>query len=202
MRITVTAFDAFGGLSFNSSEAMLRELAWIRDGIAPAELETLVLPTSYRMVNEPLRALLRPSPPNVLLMTGMAMGVEAVHVETVARNLDACAAPDNTGDVRLNRPIRADGPDYYLATIDARAVCRALTAAGISAVLSSDAGGFVCNHAFYLARDQIAQGRLTTQCGFLHLPGPDNWSAASLLSAVRISVELIIQTARKAPEDS
>ncbi len=203
MLTTVTAFDAFGGLRTNSSEAAVRELARPGGGPGPSDLNTLVLPTTYHLVDHCVRALLQHNVPDLLLMTGMASGTGAVLVETRARNLDACPAPDNAGEVRLADQLRPDGPEFYSATIDVRALYYSLRAHGIPALISDDAGGFVCNHAFYAARHEIELAGLPTRCGFLHLPSinegvsPEGgaaaarWTTSALVRVLRVCINVL-----------
>ena len=202
MRITVTAFDAFGGLPSNSSEVAALELARGGSGWAPGVLDVLVLPTAYGQADQSLRGLLHSNAPDLLLMTGMASGSQAVRIETRARNLDACPESDNAGELRLAHQVRRDGPEFHSAAIDVLALYRGLRARGIPAFLSDDAGGFVCNHAFYVACHEIERAGLPTQCGFLHLPsigenvteGPGaagSWTASALAHTLRVCISVL-----------
>jgi pyroglutamyl-peptidase len=93
-----------------------------------------------------------------------------LRLELVARNCDRSGAPDNSGDIREDAPIDADGPAWYAATLPHHQVSRALTARRIPHQYSEDAGGFVCNHVFYRACREIAQSGRETLCGFIHFP--------------------------------
>ena len=201
MRITVTAFDAFGGLPGNSSEVAALELARGGSGWAPGVLDVLVLPTAYGQADQSLRGLLRSNAPDLLLMTGMASGAQAVCIETRARNLDACPESDNAGEVRLADQVRRDGPEFHSAAIDVLALYRGLRARGIPALISDDAGGFVCNHAFYVACHEIERAGLPTQCGFLHLPSiaADGWTASALAHALRVCISVLCPAEGSSP---
>ncbi len=202
MQITVTGFDAFGGLPGNSSEVGVLQLARGGSGWAPGVLDTRVLPTVYSLADQSVRMLLHSDAPDLLLMTGMASSSRAVLIETRARNQDACPEPDNAGEVRLGDQVRRDGPEFYSASIDVRALYGGLRARAIPALISDDAGGFVCNHAFYVACHEIERARLPTQCGFLHLPSMDEdapeglatargWTAAAIVRALRVSINAL-----------
>jgi pyroglutamyl-peptidase len=202
MRITVMAFDAFGGLPSNSSEVAVLELARGGSGWAPGVLDILVLPTVYGLADQSVRGFLHSTAPDLILMTGMASSSRAMLIETRARNLDACPEPDNAGEVRLADQVRRDGPEFYSATIDVLALYRGLRARGIPALISDDAGGFVCNHAFYVTCHEIERAGLPTQCGFLHLPSIDEnvteglaaeggWTASALVRALRVCISVL-----------
>jgi pyroglutamyl-peptidase len=185
MHLTVTAFDAFGGLGTNSSEVVVRELGRTWADTVACTLETAVLPTSYALAEGRLRALLGRAPvPDVLLMTGMDAGRRCIQVERRARNLDACPTPDNTGEIRPGGAIRRQGPATHRSTIDPCALAGAVTGAGMPVSMSDDAGGFVCNHAFYVALAETDRLGLPTRCGFLHLPGIEERRAAVIAAAV------------------
>jgi pyroglutamyl-peptidase len=204
MLTTVTAFDTFGGSAANSSEVAVREFARLGGGSTPGHLNTLVLPTTYHLADHCVRALLQHKAPDLLLMMGMASGAGAVLVETRARNLDACPEPDNAGEVRLAEQLRPDGPEFYSATIDVGALYYGLRALGIPALISDDAGGFVCNHAFYVARHEIELAGLPTRCGFVHLPAIDEgaitdgvaatarWSTSALVRVLRVCINVLV----------
>jgi pyroglutamyl-peptidase len=185
MHLTVTAFDAFGGLGRNSTEVVVGELGRTWADTVDCTLETVVLPTCYALAEARLRALLRRARvPDVLLMTGMDSGRRGIQVERLARNLNACPTPDNTGEIRAGGAIQPHGPGMYRSTIDPCALAGALAGAGLPVSMSDDAGGFVCNHAFYVALAEIDRRELPTRCGFLHLPGIEERQAAGTTAAV------------------
>jgi pyroglutamyl-peptidase len=198
LHLTVTAFDAFGGLGTNSSEVVVRALGRTWADTVGCTLETVVLPTSYAPAESRLGALLRRAPvPDVLLMTGMDAGRRCIQVERSARNLDACPTPDNTGEIRTGGAIRPHGPGIYRSTLDPRALAEPLTEAGIPVSMSDDAGGFVCNHAFYVALAETERRGLPTRCGFLHLPRIEERPAAGRTAAAPgLSADDLVHAAR------
>lgn len=180
MHLTVTAFDAFAGLRTNSTEVVVRQLGDTWAGTVDCTLEPVVLPTSYSLAEAWLRARLRRGRvPDVLLMLGMDTGQRCIQVERKARNIDACSTPDNTGEIRSGGVIRPHGPRIYPSTIDPWTLAGVLTEAGIPVSVSDDAGGYVCNHAFYVARAETDRWGRRTRCGFLHLPGIEEQQATA-----------------------
>ena len=161
--ILVTGFAAFGEHVENPSEQVVHRLC------AGAELVAEVLPVSYRRAEARLRALIEASEPRAMLLLGLYAG-EAFRLERVARNRDEAEARDEDGEVRSGRPISACGPAEHASTLPLAAFAEALTGLSLPVVWSSDAGGFLCNHAFYVARDLQAQNGRDVPCGFLHLP--------------------------------
>src|SRR5207244_7406259 len=76
----------------------------------------------------------------------------------------------NTGEQRASLPIVPDGPESLTATLPLAEMLDALEQCNVNAVISDDAGGYVCNHVFYTARHVIESESLPIRCGFIHVP--------------------------------
>ena len=63
----------------------------------------------------------------------------------------------------------ADGPVAYRSSLPVDAIVEALRARGIPAAASRDAGGFLCNHVFYVLMRALAE-RTGVRGGFVHVP--------------------------------
>lgn len=114
-----------------------------------------VLPVDYRRADEALTRLLVASKPSAVLLTGLAAGRTSIHLETRAYN-------ENDDGRRIER----GGPSFRKSTLPLAPLLRRLRRAGLPAELSRDAGRFLCNHVFYVARGL----RPKVPCGFIHLP--------------------------------
>jgi pyroglutamyl-peptidase len=163
-RIAVAGFAPFGEHAVNPAEAVVRALA-ARD----AALATAVLPVSYRRAEAALAALLASARPDALLLLGRYEG-DALRLERVALNLDDAAAADEDGEVRSGAPIRPGGPVGHWSTLPLQDFAVALERRGLPFAWSRDAGGFLCNHVFWLAREWCERSGRAIPCGFLHLP--------------------------------
>ena len=161
--LLVTGFEPFGAHRVNPSERVVRALSG-RAGLVAA-----VLPVSYRRAEERLRALLEATEPRALLMLGLAAG-SAIRLEHVARNLDEAGDCDEDGEARAGRPISVSAPAGYESTLPLEAFAAALARVSLPVDWSRDAGGFLCNHVFYRAREWVEQRGLGIPCGFVHLP--------------------------------
>jgi pyroglutamyl-peptidase len=162
-RITVAGFARFGAHAVNPAEEVVRGLA-----AREAELATAVLPVSYRRAEAGLAALLASSPAALLLL-GRHEG-EVIRLERVALNLDDAAAADEDGETRAGAPIRPSGPVGHWSSLPLAAFAAALERRGLPFVWSRDAGGFLCNHVFWLAREWCERTGRAIPCGFVHLP--------------------------------
>jgi pyroglutamyl-peptidase len=164
--VLVTGFEPFGGEAVNSSWEAARAVDGWRFGAAVAV--AVQLPCAYgACVAELMEAFGRLAPESVL-MTGPAAGRAIVSVERVAKARSRSAAPDNCGVVL--RAAAKQGPEALAATADAHAIARAIRAAGVAARVSTDAGGYVCNHLYYGALAALNELAPATPAVFLHLP--------------------------------
>jgi pyroglutamyl-peptidase len=145
--ILVTGFEPFGGETVNASWEAAQRLEGWRSGQFAAVAR--LLPCAYdASVIEFIRAFaaLRP---DAVLMTGQAARRAVVSVERFARNWDDAKAPDNRGVMRRAAKISGAGPERLEATAPVREIAGAIREAGFPARVSTNAGGFVCNHLYF-----------------------------------------------------
>lgn len=166
-RVLLTGFEPFGGASSNSSQLVVEEI----EGRAVNGVVTSVLPTSYERSVRRLHDLVDAHRPSTLLMLGLAEGARRPRLEQVALNLDDAFGPDNDGEERVRRKIIADGPVGYWSSLDLDALAATARRLGGDVEFSRDAGGYVCNHLFFVAADLVATSATSvSRCGFVHLP--------------------------------
>jgi pyroglutamyl-peptidase len=182
--VLVTGFEPFRGERVNPSEAVVRALAG-RPGLRIA-----VLPVSYRRAEAELAALLEAAPPRALLLLGLAAG-DAIRLERVARNCDASEGPDEDGEARATAPITAFGPADYGSTLPLTSFAEKLAGLALPVAWSDDAGGFLCNHVFYRAREWLEQRGLVVPCGFVHLPPLHALALERQLDAVAACLDVL-----------
>lgn len=162
--ILVTAFEPFAGLTANPSEDVARTLE-------ERDVDCCVLPVSYRSVEETLLPVLE-RPWDAVLMLGLAHDREGLSLERVARNQTDGSRRDNEGKRTLRRKVVRGGPAAYFSSLPLDRMQNELVRANIPSHVSSDAGLFLCNHVFYLARHTL--GNKGVPCGFIHLPPTPN----------------------------
>jgi pyroglutamyl-peptidase len=167
MRALVTGFEPFDGDPINPAVEALRHLP-PRHGAL--EVTIAAVPTVFGRALEVLDAAVAQTDPDILLGVGLAGGRAALSLERVAINLDDARIPDNAGQQPIDRPVIADGPAAYFASLPIKAAVTALRAAGLPAIVSNTAGTFVCNHFFYGVMHLAATRRPAMRAGFLHVP--------------------------------
>jgi pyroglutamyl-peptidase len=185
VRIAVAGFARFGVHAVNPAEVVVHALA-ARD----AALATAVLPVSYRRAEAALAALLASARPAALLLLGRHEG-DAIRLERVALNLDDAAAADEDGERRAGTRIRPAGPVGHWSSLPLAEFATALERRGLPFVWSRDAGGFLCNHVFWLAREWSERSGRAIPCGFVHLPPFEALAFERQLDAVSACVEAL-----------
>ena len=107
--------------------------------------------------------------PDVVICFGQADGRTAISVERFAHNLDEAShdRQRRRAGLRHGRSIRP-ARSRYASTLPVDEIVAALHAEGIPADASRDAGGFLCNHVFYVLMRLLEQERPGARGGFVH----------------------------------
>lgn len=188
MSLLITAFGRFDG-GPNCSEALLDRLAEERSALEAAwggSTSFARLEVDTASVEGDLADALAVRPTHVLMM-GQAAARAHVTFERVARNLRDLHVPDERGRAGPLGPIRAGGPDRLAATWpDLESAAAALSAAGVPAAVSDDAGAHLCNQTLYLALEAGARADPPFVATFLHLPLLPEQVAAGIPAAQRL----------------
>ena len=161
-RVLVTGFEPFGGSSVNPSQQLVEAL----DG----DLAKAVLPVAYAHTADELRRVVRETEPDVVICFGQADGSTGIAIERFAHNLDEATTTDNDELSGSGAAIDEVGPVGYPSTLPVEAIVAALRAKGIPAAASRDAGGFLCNHVFYVLMQLLEEERPHAIGGFVHVP--------------------------------
>jgi pyroglutamyl-peptidase len=164
--LLLTGFEPFLNHSVNPSGLLAERLNGRT--IAGFDVVGAILPVGYDRTGPVFQELFARHQPQVVLLTGLAFDSTTIRLERVALNLDDAGHADNRGQVRKARPINIAGPVGYWSTLPLEAIDIRLQAAGFPVSTSRDAGGYLCNHLFYRAR-QLTEGT-GIPCGFVHLP--------------------------------
>ena len=167
MKALVTGFEPFGGERVNPSMEAVRRLP---RRLGAIELAVRILPTVFGLARARLEAALDEFDPDLVLLVGEAGGRAELSVERVAINLEDARIADNAGVQPTGRPVVAEGPAAYFATLPVKPAAAALARAGLPAAVSNSAGTFVCNHVFYALLHRAAARPPRLGAGLLHVP--------------------------------
>jgi pyroglutamyl-peptidase len=193
LSVLLTGFEPFGGWTVNPSQRLVDAL----DG----EVATAVLPVSYERAADALRGAIAGHQPDVVIAFGQADGRTGISVERFAHNLDEGTTTDNDEAPGSGLPIDPDGPAAYPSTLPVDDIVAALRVDGIPATPSRDAGGFLCNHVFYVLMGLLERERPDARGGFVHVPllpeqALDTDAASMPLETLVRAARIIIETSR------
>lgn len=189
MSLLVTAFGRFDGGS-NCSESLLRRLESDADDLErlwTGRVAFRLLDVDTEAAEGALAAAIDGVRPTHVLLMGQAAERSAVSLERVARNCRNLRTPDERGRIGELGPVRPGGPDTIAATWpDLDGAARAISAAGVPARLSDDAGAHLCNQTLYLALEAGRTAAPPFVATFLHLPLIPEQLAAGEPAAARL----------------
>lgn len=166
-KLLVTGFDAFGGMPFNPSEAILERLSR-RPPMADTRFS--LLPTRFEDASATLLTALVTESPSIVVMFGLARSTQGLRLERYAHNRIRSEKPDNAGVLATGRLVVQGGPTAYETTLDVDALADDLREAGHRTHVSTDAGGYVCSHVYYTALHWVATRSPETAAVFVHVP--------------------------------
>lgn len=184
MKVLVTGFGSFGQVRENPSEGVARALA------AEPGVRSEVLPVAYARAEARLEQLLSELRPAAVLLFGVHSG-PGFRLERVGLNLDDEASPDVDGAVQRGDPIRHGGPSAYWSTLPLREMADALDSLGLDWEWSKHAGGFLCNHAFYVARHLCERVDGAIPCGLVHVPPLEQLALPTQVIAGRACLDAV-----------
>ena len=170
IRILVTGFGPFPGVPFNASSVLIEQLAETNPRSVPrAMIVPAILPTDWSLAAALSRGLVQKFDPDVILHFGVSRRCTGFEIETQACNL---ASPflDHAGRAPLGRKVRRGAPPILKATLPAPLLVQRLRLAGLPAVLSSDAGRYLCNAVLYETLLHIRDRKPAPLVGFIHIP--------------------------------
>ncbi len=191
MLLLVTGFGAFENVERNPSGEIADALA--KDPPAGVEIHSTILPVTFRgcgAAADRALAALAPRVPDVLLSLGVHSG-STFRLERRARARPKPGRQDNDGETADTLGL-ADGPELE-SSLDPEPLAEALRAAGAAeVVVSSDAGGYVCERIYHHMLD--AGARLGIPALFLHVPPI---TAVEVPEQVRVVRALVGELARR-----
>jgi pyroglutamyl-peptidase len=166
--ILITGFGRFPGAPANPSAIIATRLARRRrPALAAIRRIAHVFPTSYAAVDRELPMLLARETPDAVLLFGLAARARHLRIEEWARN-----RLSSFPDVERRRPAGRIIAPHMPARRTTASIARLVAAAratGVTAVRSRNAGGYLCNYAYWhaLGGDHRPGGPVAV---FVHVP--------------------------------
>jgi pyroglutamyl-peptidase len=197
LRILITGFGPFGNVVNNPSARIVSRFR--REAVSRAEVITRIFPVSYKEVDRKLPQLLTTYEFDVVLVLGIAGGERSIRLERLGKNRDTARAQDVNRTVRRGRAILRNGSRQLETPVAVSIIKQMLRSTGIRCRISNDAGGFLCNHAYYLALDTIARHNLKATCMFIHVP-PDRFAIKGIRAIEAMPLPKQFQAIKKIAE--
>jgi pyroglutamyl-peptidase len=169
--VLVTGFERYGTTPVNPAEKVARALNG--ETVGDARVVGIVVPSLYWKCIETVRSAIEEVRPRLVILLGEYAGRSMITVERVATNFNDATRyglADNAGNAPQDEPTIAGGPVAYYATLPLRAMVKRMREAGIPADISDTAATLMCNHLMYGVLHHIAEKRLDTRAGWIHLP--------------------------------
>jgi len=199
MRILLTGFPPFPGREINPTQQLVRAIQSSGVSVPPdIDLRADVVPCSYRGVESVFTELVESHRPDVVLAFGVGHSGSLLHLERQAYNLDDATVPDNDGELRSGAAISSDGPPILNSTVDVDRLCADLQQSRVDAIVSLDAGRYLCNHLLYYGLQLAAQQAsvaFSYRMAFVHVrPLNDTISEPTEFSELTRAVEVMLQS--------
>ena len=182
MKTLLSGFGPFGSVIVNPSARIAEQLG--SEGVEGHDLHARVLPVSFARAAETIRLELATHRFDLALLVGVDSKGDRIKLERCARNRAGTAIPDSDG-YQPTGSVLFDGPGVLTSKVDVDSLQAFLEDAGISLLISDDAGSYVCNHTYYAALEAIQLHDLPTRCLFIHVPlDPDAFAENSGVQAL------------------
>jgi pyroglutamyl-peptidase len=161
--ILITGFGPFPGAPFNPTAPLIERLKRIRR--PNLWLVAHVFPTEYAAVDRDLPRLIEQYRPDALLMFGLHGRARTLRIETLARN--TLGRPRDAGGLLARSRAISPGVSHAPMATPAARLVRAARRTGVPAVISRDAGSYLCNYLCWRATRAANGPRLAA---FVHVP--------------------------------
>lgn len=188
-RILLTGFEPFGNVEVNPTEEIVNEISKRIPSHAKEHLTTMVLPVTSEassLVDSRLKEDF-----DYVVHLGLHLKIEDIALERIGINIDDYRIPDNTGVRLRDRPIDPKGENAYFVSLPVRDIEKALLDRDIPCHISYSAGTYLCNHLLYTTLNFIAQNKLGTRAGFIHVPPIGKMNLELMIKATLMTLEVL-----------
>ena len=199
LKIVVTGFEPFGQTTENPTLEVLAQLRAAND--IEGDLTTVQLPVDSDKLAALTSAKLDELKPDIWISLGVAPGLSVIAMERIAANVMDFPIPDNVGVQHGGEPVFEGGPAGRLATLPVKTIASELRAVGIPAKVSNSPSTYLCNQMMYTVLHLIAEKKMATRAGFIHVPAHPSFVAKQEYPFVEMpsmSVDLMTAAVKRA----
>jgi len=168
--ILITGFGPFPSVAANATSILVPRIAEATRQCMPGvTVAAHILPTEWDTSLTLLDALTQSLKPVAALHFGVSGRAIGFEIETRGRNR-CCISEDAAGRLPIDCQISPGGPEFLPATLPAAHIVSRLRKRGLPALISRDAGGYLCNALLYRSLEISRVSGAQTRTGFIHLP--------------------------------
>ena len=202
-KILLTGFEPFGKYNENPTVDLIDEFDGM--GYKGHAIVGGILPVEFGNAAFRLYTMIQEMDPVLVLSLGLAASRKDLNVEIRGVNIMTAKNADGAGFTPQGQKIDEDGPEYQLIErtgFRVSDVVSRMQADGIRAIISSDAGMYVCNDLIYRTVAALMKSNAPTKFGFVHMPWTDHYGDIEDLgekpslpqSEISDGIDLIIKT--------
>lgn len=185
--IVVSYFDSFGKAPFNNSEKVALKLSETLKDHPEINLKLCKLNTVFDKSFKQLEDCINQLHESPKLILGLGEANCNFKIETMVRNKDKSAGPDNEGNERNNTPIVTNAPSIIGLNFPLPEMYCGLSKIERKEIqVSNNAGSFVCNNLAY----QFTYHYQDSVFGFIHVPANN---CADLPRKTELAVKMLSQ---------
>ena len=168
--ILLTGFGPFPGVPANATTILVPRIAQAaRRAFAGAQIVSDIVPTEWSAGLHVATELYRDLRPDIALHFGVSRKASGFEIETRGRN-KCHQSQDAAGLLPALDRVSAFGPEYLQSPLPAAHIVERLRRRGLPAIVSRDAGGYLCNALLYRGLETARGQRYAARVGFVHLP--------------------------------
>ncbi len=167
-KVVVTGYEPWEHGTENPTLDILSELRKVN--FEEAVLATVQVPVDATAITDIVDRALDEHRPDVWISLGLSPGLPVIAIERLAANVLDYPLPDNLGHQPHDCEVFPGGAAAYRATLPIKAITAEVQRRGIPVKISNTASTYACNQIMYTALHLIAQKKLVTRGGFIHVP--------------------------------
>lgn len=188
MKVLVTGFDLWSGVSINPSWENIKDLP---TKVSGHTIKVAKISVVYSKIKNEMETLITTEKPDLIISFGLASSIQRPRVESYGWNWASNGSDANgvNPNGRLNKEDNARVG--YKTTFDYTQVQEWIKGSEFTSYASADAGDFLCNANIFYSLQKLDKDLLNTPYMFVHVPSETTMA----LDIQKKFVKLIIQKA-------
>lgn len=190
MKILVTGFDLWSGVSINPSWENIKDLP---TKVSGHTIKVAKISVVYSKIKNEMETLITTEKPDLIISFGLASSIQRPRVESYGWNW-ASNGSDADGvnpNGRLNKEDNARVG--YKTTFDYTQVQEWIKGSEFTSYASTDAGDFLCNANIFYSLQKLDNDLLNTPYMFVHVPSETTMALDSQKKFVKLIIQKAVQ---------